>query len=601
MNLSRREFMQLLAAASAAGFALPGCEKEQPPAPAATSGQTPATGPKPTDPYELPPFGNVSLLHFTDCHAQLQPIYFREPNINIGVGASWGKAPHLVGDAFLKHFGIQPGTMDAHAFTYLDYVEAARKFGKVGGFAHLRTLVKRLRDQRPNSLLLDGGDTWQGSATALWTRGKDMVGACNRLGVDIMTGHWEFTYYEEETLANIKEFGGEFVAQNVFVKDEAAFDYRFADFPGYNENTQRAFQPYTIKEMAGVPVAVIGQAFPYTPIANPGYHIPDWTFGIRDVELQKMVDEVRSKGAQVVVVLSHNGMDVDLKMASRVTGIDAILGGHTHDGVPAPVPVENPGGKTLVINSGSNGKFLSVLDLDVKDGKVRDYRFKMLPVFSNLLEPDAEMTTYINQVRAPYKDKLDEQLAVTDTLLYRRGNFNGTFDQLIVDAMLEVRGADIAFSPGFRWGVSLLPGDPITMDALMTQTAITYPKSTLTEMSGDTIKTILEDIADNLFHADPYLQQGGDMVRIGGLKYTIDPTQKIGSRISNMELRGEPVDAGKTFLVAGWASVQEHPDDLPDIWDVVAEYLRDKKTVEIKELNTPKIRGVDGNPGIADV
>lgn len=590
MSLSRREFLQVLAAASAAGFVLPGCEKGEAPKPA---GQA-----QPTDPYELPPFGNVSFLHYTDCHAQLLPLYFREPSINIGVGDAWGRPPHIVGQAFLKHYGIQPGTREAYAFTYLDFVEAARRYGKVGGFAHLASLVKRVRAQRPHSLLLDSGDTWQGSATALWTRGKDMVGATNTLGVDIMTGHWEFTYPEEEVIENIKAFQGEFVAQNVFVKEESSFDYRFADFPAYDESTLRAFKPYTLREMNGIPVAIIGQAFPYTPIANPDYIIPDWTFGIREAEMQKTVDEVRGKGAQVVIVLSHNGMDVDLKMASRVTGIDAILGGHTHDAMPGPSVVRNPGGQTLVVNSGSNGKFLSVLDLDVRDGKVRGHRFKMLPVFANLIEPDKEMQAYIDQVRAPYQAKLDEPLAVTDSLLYRRGNFNGTFDQLILNAMLEVRGADIALSPGFRWGVSLLPGDTITMDALMTQTAITYAKSTLTEMTGEVLKNVMEDIADNLYHVDPYLQQGGDMVRVGGMRYAIDPAKGYGQRISDMELNGKPIEAGKTYLVAGWASVNPQPDDLPQIWDVVAEYLRDKKTVTIDQVNTPVIKGVAGNPGI---
>ncbi len=575
MNLSRREFLQLLAAASAAGFGLPGCDKK-----GATTGA-------PSDPYELPPFGNVSFLHFTDCHAQLLPVYFREPNINIGVGGALGKAPHLVGDAFLKHFDIAPGTRDAHAFSFLDFEAAARRYGKVGGFAHFKTLIDTVRAQRPGALLLDGGDTWQGSGTALWTKGQDMVDACKMLGVDIMTGHWEFTQGAERVLEIVEnDLKGhiDFVAQNVV------------------DNTfeERIFEPYTMKEMNGVPIAVIGQAFPYTPIANPRYMFPEWSFGIRDEAMQEVVDEVRGKGAQVVIVLSHNGMDVDLKMASRVSGIDAIMGGHTHDGMPTPTVVENTGGKTLVINSGSNAKFLSVLDLDVKDGKVSDYRFKMLPVFSNLLEPHAGMAAYIDKVRAPYLGKLNEELATTDSVLYRRGNFNGTYDQVILDAMREVRGADIAFSPGFRWGTSLLPGDPITMDSLLTQTAITYPKSTLNEMSGETIKVILEDIADNLYHPDPYYQQGGDMVRIGGMRYSIDINGTIGNRIGDMQLlNGETIDAGRTYLVAGWASVQEQPDELPDIWDVVAEYMRDAKLIRVDEPNLPKIKGAKGNPGIA--
>lgn len=585
MGLSRREFLQMLTVASAAGFNLAGSK-------VANSGTSSM--------YDFPSFGNLSLLHFTDCHAQLLPIYFREPSINIGIGDAEGKPPHLVGEALLKEFSIKPNSVQAHAFTYLDFETACRKYGKVGGFAYLATLIKKIRGERPGrSLLLDGGDTWQGSATALWSRGKDMVKATNMLGVDVMTGHWEFTYKEKEIISNIKDFKGDFVAQNVFVKDESAFDYKFADFPGFNENSMRAFNPYTIKKLNGIRIAVIGQSFPYTPIANPKFNIPDWTFGIRDEEMQNIVNEVRAKKKpDVVVVLSHNGMDVDLKMASRVSGIDAILGGHTHDGVPAPIPVKNKSGSTLVINSGSNGKFLSVLDLDVRGGKVRDFRYKLVPVFSNMLKPDTKMAAYIDKVRAPYKAKLEKKIAVTESVLYRRSSFNGTFDQLILDAMVEVRGADLALSPGFRWGTSLLPGDAITMDRIMDQTAITYGKCTLNEMSGAFIKELLEDIADNLFHVDPYYQQGGDMVRVGELKYTIHPKKKIGKRITNMELKGKPIQANKNYLVAGWASINEQPDSLPDIWDVVAEYCKDKKTINIQKANLPKIKGLRGNPGL---
>ena len=575
MSLSRREFLQMLALASATGINLAGCEGKK----------GAATQKGPSNMYDLPAFGQVTLMHITDCHAQLLPVYFREPNINIGIGGATGKPPHLVGEHLLKHFGVQPNSPEAHAFTYLNFEEASRKYGKVGGFAHLATLVKHIRAQRPHSLLMDGGDTWQGSATALWTRGQDMVDACKLLGVDIMTGHWEFTHGAERVLEILKkdlEGHIEFVAQNVV-------DNTFED---------PIFKPYTIREMNGVKVAVIGQAFPYTPIANPRYLVPEWSFGIRDERMQDMVNKAREEGAQVVAVVSHNGMDVDLKMASRVSGIDVILGGHTHDGIPQPSVVENAGGKTLVVNSGSNGKFLSVMDLEVKDGKVADFRYKLLPVFSNLLEPDKAMSDFITNVRAPYKEKLEETLAITDSLLYRRGNFNGTYDQLIVDAMLEVQDAQIAFSPGFRWGTSLLPGDAITRERLMDQTAITYGTSTLAEMSGKTIKDVLEDVADNLFHTDPYYQMGGDMVRVGGLRYSIDPNQKIGSRIGDLELGGKPLDPEKTYKVAGWASVQEQPEGKPQIWDVVEEYLKAKKTVSVKELNLPKIKGLEGNPGL---
>ena len=570
-SMNRREFLQILAAASAAGIALDS-------RPLLAAGNADAS-------YDLPRFGNVHLMHFTDCHAQLMPIWFREPSVNLGIGAALGKAPHLVGEQLLKAFNIKPGTREAHAFSYLDFAQAAKTYGKVGGFAHLATLVTRLRAGRPGALLLDGGDTWQGSATALWSKGQDMVDACKLLGVDIMAGHWEFTLGDKRVLEIVeKDFKGkiDFVAQNIKTTD-------FGD---------KVFEPYSLREMNGVKVAVIGQAFPYTPIANPRWMVPDWTFGIQDDNMQKTVDEARAKGAQVVVVLSHNGMDVDLKMASRVRGIDAILGGHTHDGVPRPVIIKNGGGQTLVTNAGSNGKFLGVLDFDVKDGKISDFRYKLLPVFANLLPADAEMAALIDKVRAPHKAKLEEKLAVSEGLLYRRGNFNGSWDQLILDAIMEVQGADIGFSPGFRWGTTILPGQAITFEHLMDQTAITYPNATLTEMRGEQIKTILEDVGDNLFNPDPYYQQGGDMVRVGGLQYTCDPNAKIGNRIQDMRLGGKPIDAGKTYKVAGWAPVAEGAKGEP-VWEVVARYLRDKKTITPRKLNQPRLVGMKGNAGLA--
>ncbi len=571
MSMNRREFLQILAAASAAGFALDSRTLL-----AAQGGEKL---------YDLPRFGNVSLLHFTDCHAQLMPIHFREPNVNLGLGGARGKAPHLVGEHLLKAFRIKPKSIEAHAFTYLDFAAAAKAYGKVGGFAHLATLVKRLRASRPGALLLDGGDTWQGSATALWTKGQDMVDAGKLLGVDIMTGHWEFTLGAARVKEIVeKDFAGkvEFLAQNVKTTD-------FGD---------PVFKPYVLREMNGVPVAILGQAFPYTPIANPRYMVPDWTMGIQDEDMQKVVNEARGKGAQVVVLLSHNGMDVDLKMASRVTGIDAILGGHTHDGVPAPSVVKNAGGQTLVMNSGSNGKFLSVLDFDVRNGKIQGFRYKLLPVFANLLPADAEMAAHIDKVRAPHRAKLEEKLAVSEGLLYRRGNFNGSWDQLILDAMLEVKGAQIGFSPGFRWGTTILPGQAITFEHVMDQTAITYPYSTLTDMSGAMIKDILEDVCDNLFNADPYKQQGGDMVRVGGMSYACDPNAAMGSRIQDMRLDGKAIEANKTYKVAGWAPVAEGATGEP-IWDVVSTWLRDKKVVAPRKLNEPKLLGMAGNPGIA--
>jgi len=572
--MNRREFLQVLATGAVAGFPLASRS-------ALDQGRNAAAM------YDVAPFGNVSLLHFTDCHAQLAPSFYREPSVNLGFGAAWGRPPHLVGEALLKHFGIPPRTMDAHAFTYLDFTAAAKTYGKVGGFAHLATLVRQLKASRPNALLLDGGDSWQGSATALWTKGQDMVDACKLLGVDIMTGHWEFTLGADRVKEIVdRDFAGriEFLAQNV----------RTADFG------DPVFPASTIRTIGGVPVAIIGQAYPYTPIANPRYFVADWTFGIQEESLQKAIDDARGKGAQAVVLLSHNGMDIDLKLASRMRGLDAILGGHTHDGVPAPSLVANPGGRTLVTNAGSNGKFLAVLDLDVRGGKVADFRYKLLPVFSNLLAPDPAMTALIDRVRAPYAAKLRESLAVTDALLYRRGNFNGTFDQLIVDGLMNAKDSQIAFSPGFRWGTSLLPGQSITVDDLMAETAITYPHVTVNSFTGETIKTILEDVADNLFNPDPYYQQGGDMVRVGGLKYTIDPQAAIGRRISNMTLAGRAIEAGKTYRVAGWASVSEEARAAggEPIWDVMARYLRAQKRIGKLALNVPNVEGATGNPGM---
>ncbi|MEY4083078.1 MAG: Trifunctional nucleotide phosphoesterase protein YfkN precursor [Pseudomonadota bacterium] len=571
MELNRREFMGVMAAGAAAGMF-------------SSWGEAAAAASKAGKLYELPKFGNVSFLHFTDCHAQLMPVYFREPNVNLGVGSMQGQVPHLVGEALLKKYGIPLQSPLAHAYTYLDFEKSAKAYGKVGGFAHLATLVKMMRASRPQAFLVDGGDTWQGSATALWTNGQDMVDATKLLGVDMMCPHWEFTYGADRVMEIVKkDLAGkiEFLAQNVKTND-------FGD---------PVFKPYVIRQQNGIPVAVIGQAFPYTPIANPRHFVPDWTFGIQDDNMQKMVDECRAKGAKVVVVISHNGMDVDLKMASRVRGIDAILGGHTHDGVIQPIKVKNAGGVTLVTNAGSNTKFLGVLDFDVKNGKVADFRYKLLPVFADMLPADKDMQAFIDRVRAPYKAKLEETLAVTEGMLYRRGNFNGSFDQLIVDALMEVKGADLAFSPGFRWGTSLLPGQAITREHVMDQTATTYSYSTLTEMTGEMIKTVLEDVCDNLFNPDPYYQQGGDMVRVGGLQYACAPLEKMGSRIQDMRLNGKPIEASKKYKVAGWAPVAEGATGVP-VWDVVETWLKDKKKISPRKINTPKLIGMKGNPGI---
>ncbi len=580
MVMSRRDFVRTMGLAAAAGV-------------------LPMTGfaakKQPSDYYEVPNFGNARLLHMTDCHGQLSPIYFREPSINVGIGPSYGKAPHLVGKDFLSHFGIAPNSLEAHAFTYLNFSDAAHQYGKVGGFAHLKTLVDQLRGSygSENTLLLDGGDTWQGSGINYHTRGMDMVRACNQLGVDVMTGHWEFTYFQEEVLNNIAEFNGEFLAQNILITDDALFDG--ADEYIYDEDSMRVFKPYVIKNMGDARVAIIGQAFPRTKIANPARFIPDWTFDINDDLLQELVDDLRdNQKVDAIVVLSHNGMDVDIAMASRV---DVILGGHTHDGMPMPTKVTNNGHTTLVCNVGSNGKFLGVLDLDIGKGVVKGHQYRLLPVFSELLPANPAMATLIKKEREPYAAWLDEELAVADELLFRRGNFNGTFDQVICDSLRSHYDAQLSLSPGFRWGTSVLKGQTITMERVLDQTCTTYPETYVREMSGAELKLILEDVADNIFNPEPYLQSGGDMVRLGGMDYSCDPLASVGGRIDEMRLdNGDLIDASKTYKVAGWATVGSRSEG-PDIWDVTAEYLRDQQEVTIKKLNTPKLLNMDGNPG----
>ncbi|MGR9046237.1 MAG: thiosulfohydrolase SoxB, partial [Gammaproteobacteria bacterium] len=532
--MNRRDFLQVLIASVIASGCTPRRLSEAP-----------------SRLYDAPSFGNTTLLHFTDCHAQLVPLYYREPAVNTGVGTGKNSPPYLSGQAFLDFFDIRPNSPEAYALSSVNFAEAAEVYGKTGGFAHLATLIARLRAERGegNVLLLDGGDSWQGSATALWMQGRDMVEACNLLGVDVMTGHWEFTYGGDQLLANLAQFAGDFVAQNIALTEEAQFE-RDAD-------SDQVFKPYLIKQLTHARVAVIGQAFPYTPIANPKRFIPDWQFGIQEQNLQRNIDRIKAdKAADVIVLLSHNGLEVDLKLASRVSGLDIILGGHTHDAMPRPVPVTNAGGRTWVTNAGSHGKFLAVLDLDVRQGRLLDLSYRLLPVFSELLEPDAKMEQLIAGIRAPYLDKLNQPLTVAEELFYRRDTFQGTFDRLILGALLEVNDAEIALSPGFRWGPSFLPGQTLTMEDLMSHTAITYPETYVRTLSGREIKTILEDVADNLFNKDPYYRQGGDMVRVGGLRYVCDPEAEMGRRISGLTLaNGQSVHADKHYKVSGWAAV----------------------------------------------
>lgn len=576
MRTTRRDILKILGASVAAGV-LP------------CPGRAQAAG----DLYDIGRTGNARLLHMTDTHAQLRPVYFREPSVNLGIGAAQGRPPHLVGRAFLEHFGIKAGSAAAHALTCLDFEEAAHRYGRMGGYAHLASLIGRLR-QGGDTLLLDGGDSWQGSWTAHSTQGMAMVELSNMLGVDAMTSHFEMTYGEQKFRANLKAFKGQYLAQNVFLTDEAAFNGAEA----MDSATGRVFAPSMVREIGGRRVAVIGQCFPYQPIAHPRRFVPDWTFGIRESELQKVVDRLRTlEKADAVVLLSHNGMDVDLKLASRVSGIDLILGGHTHDAIPRPTLVANPGGKTLVANGGSNGKFLGVADLDIGQGKVNAIRYTLVPVFSNLLPEEPAVAARIAALRQPDAGKLDETLASAGELLYRRGNVAGTMDQVLCDALRQELDAEIALSPGFRWGPSALPGEAVTMDLVYAHTAITYPDVYVQAMTGAAIKTVMEDVCDNLFNPDPYVQQGGDMVRMGGLDYACTPANKAGERISDLTLPdGSRLEAGKTYKVAGWASVNLPQDGRP-VWDVVATYLRHEKQVRPRRASQVKLVGIDGNPG----
>jgi sulfur-oxidizing protein SoxB len=547
--------------------------------------------------YDIERFGNARILHLTDTHAQLNPVYFREPSVNIGVSEMTGRPPHLVGRAFLERFGIRPDSADAYAFTCVEFEKSAGRFGKLGGFAHLKTLIDRLRGDagEKHSVLVDGGDLWQGTGLANIMRGRDMVEAANLLGIEAMTGHWEFTYGEQALRDNLDHFKGEFLAQNVFLTEEAAFN----DARAFDKASGRVFKPSTIKELGGYRVAIVGQAFPYVPIAHPKRFTPDWTFGIREEELQKHVDALRGTDkVDAVILLSHNGMDVDLKLASRVTGIDVILGGHTHDAVPQPIAVKNASGTTLVTNAGSNGKFLAVLDLALDKGKVSDVKYHLLPVYSELLKPDPAMAELIGRVRAPFVTDWTEKIATPDRLLYRRDNFAGPVDELICTALRTELDAEIALSPGFRWGVTALSGQPLTMEDLLAETAISYPETYVQEMTGAEIKDVLEDICDNLFNADPYYQQGGDMVRAGGLGYTCMPTATMGSRISELKLdNGKALVANHRYKVAGWASVNGQQG--APVWDVVGKYLRSGRMMPERLGSGVTLKGVEGNPGIA--
>ena len=590
--------------------------------------------------YKLPMKGSARILHITDVHGQLLPVYFREPNVNLGIGPSYGKPPHVVGDKLIKKMNLKPNSVESYAYTYLDFEKAAKQYGKMGGFAHIKTLLDSLRHQAGganNTITIDGGDLWQGSGTSLWTRGVDMVEASNILGVDVMVGHWEFTYKEQEVLSNVALFKGDFIGQNVRVKEDALMSDEYLDMVDKNnglglfdEDNGYAFKPYTMKKIGGRRIAVVGQAFPRTANANPPEFFPDWSFGLREDDMRDLVKKIRSEEKpDAVIMLSHNGMDVDIKMGQNVPGIDAVFGGHTHDGMPQPVKVTNKkGGTCLVTNAGSNGKFVGVMDLEFDGSKLKDLHYKMLPVMTNMLKEDKEMSAYISQMRGTkysnkivesrskkrafskarlgktYDEILKEKLAIADRTLYRRGNFMGTWDQILCNALRQEYNADVALSAGVRWGTSILKGDWITMEDVMTQCSMTYAETYVNEMKGKDLLNVLEQVADNLFDPNPYLQSGGDMVRVGGLDYTIDPSKKLYQRISNARLdNGEKIKADKTYKVAGWAVVNRTPDGRL-MWDIVREYLIKNRSkdhiLRLSKINNPKLIGVKNNPGLAD-
>jgi sulfur-oxidizing protein SoxB len=543
--------------------------------------------------YSLPKTGDIRLLHITDTHAQLEPIYFREPDVNLGVGSNKNMPPHLVSENFLNYYSINNNYLK-YAFTPLNFSEFASQYGKLGGYAYLKTVVDNLRNEADGkALLLDGGDTWQGSGLSLFTNGEDMVESSNILGVDVMTGHWEFTYGQSQFIKNIKKFKGEFVAHNISLTEEAQFDGEEAydDFGHFQK-------PYTIKKISNHRIAIIGQAFPYTPIANPGRFVNNLTFGIRENELQELVNRINQNDKpDIIVLLSHNGVDVDKKLASRVKGIDIILGGHTHDVIPKPIEIINERHRTIIINSGCSGKFLSVLDLDIHSKNSFDYRYNLLPIFSNKIQPSGNMTRFIQKKTKPFERTLNEVIGYSNHELYRRGTFTGSFDSLLCKSLNSVMGSEISLSPGFRWGTSLPKNTDIKMSDIYNQTAITYPNTYRRELNGSTLKNILEDVADNIFNPDPYMQQGGDMVRTAGLIYDITPKNIIGKRISNLRLsNGNLIDPNKNYVISGWASVNQIETGKP-IWEVAREYLQNNKIYSSQDNEKPRILGESDNLG----
>jgi len=540
-----------------------------------------------SDLVEFKAKGKVSLLHICDMHAHIKPLYWREPSTLISAKNLVGTPGFICGDAFQEYYGTKSGSIDQYFDTHNDFEILAKKFGKMGGISHMKPMIDHVRKERgeKNVLLLDSGDTWQGTAVALKTGGEAIVDAQNYLGVDVMVGHWEFTYGKERVFELIKKFKGEFISQNVIDNDPFSDDFEELIFP-----------PYTIKEVGGYKIGIIGQSFPFTSTANPKKFTEGWSFGLRHESLQKYINELRKeKKVDCIVVLSHDGFSVDQELAKKVKGVDFILSGHTHDPSPKPIVIND----TVILIAGSHGKYVGRLDIEIEKGKVKDYEFKLMPVASSLIPADKAGDELIAKWYKPYDKELNEVLGTTKNILYKRDTFYSTFDALIGTAIQEEMKSDIVFTPGYRWGTTVIPGDPITKDNVYEMTAITYPEVYTFELKGDKIAKLMEDIADNVFNENPLLQQGGDMSRLTGASYSIKIDAKSGKRISDFMIGGKPIDLKKTYLVSSWGgNLQNAGENLDkkkirEVYEVVSDYIRKEKVIDITLKSNVKILDFD--------
>lgn len=587
MDITRRDFFHLAGVLGASTF-LAGCSSST-----TTSSMLPSDISASTL-MDMKPVGNVSILHICDLHAHLKPLYWREPSTLISAPELVGNPGFICGKNFMNYYGVKDDSLDAYFDTYLNFDELAKKFGKMGGVAHIKTIANEVRRDRgeQNVLFLDSGDTWQGTAVALWTKGEAIVKAQNDLGIDVMVGHWEFTYGKERVAELIGKLNAKFIAQNIINNDQWSDKFE-----------ELVFEPYTIKVVGGHKIGIIGQAFPFTSTANPKHFTEGWSFGINTESLQKYVDKLRiEEKVEAVLLLSHDGFSVDQEVAKKVKGIDFILSGHTHDPAPKPIKINN----TVILISGSHGKYVSRLDLDIKNGKVVDYGYKLIPVASDLIPADPKTQALVNQIYAPYEEKLSEVLGKTKHTLYKRDTFFSTYDALIGDAIKDTMDSEIAFTPGYRWGTTIPAGSAVTLDSVFDMTAITYPEVYTFELKGDRIKALLEDIADNVFNANPMYQQGGDMSRLAGIHYEIKVGAQTGNRINNIKVNGKPLDTNKNYKISSWggnlqnAGTNLQESKIAPVYDVTANYIRKKGLIDISSNDT-NVKIVDFDCGCPQV